>query len=193
MLSHLYYKSFGILITINQSQNSFYCPSQWNSCCEKNAHFSILARLVRERKKFGNGYWTPGSSRLWEEREIRIQVAAPHQRTWNTRELDGREEPDYTQGIFLHTLLHTSSYCTCKNICYTYTHSHQGAFERHHLNACVRAWGCMCVCVKYTDPTKCIYAYVHTHTGRQAKCQPSISYHPLFFCTKIIALHCRMD
>lgn len=35
----------------------------------------------------------------------------------------------YTQGIFLHTLVHTPRYSTCKNICYSHTRLLQGPRE----------------------------------------------------------------
>lgn len=84
----------------------------------------------------------------------------------------------HTGYIFLHTLLHTSRYSTCKNICYTYAHSHQGAFK--YTVCAVRMGMYTCVWIKCTGTTKCICAYVHIHTGRQ----PTTSHLCLPLCTK---------
>lgn len=35
--------------------------------------------------------------------------------------VDNQKRAAYTQGIFLHTLVHTPRYSTCKNICYSHT------------------------------------------------------------------------
>lgn len=80
--------------------------------------------------------------------------------------------------MFLHTLLHTSRYSTCKNICYTYAHSHQGAFSTPSA-LCIWA----CIHVYELNVQVLLSVYVHMYTYIQAGSLPT-SYLCLPLCTK---------